>query len=138
MRLTRISMIGVSLLVFILAQATNAGIEEPGDNDGVPDAIDNCLNVPNGPAQAPNNQCDTDGDGYGNACDFDINQDNIVGGPDFACFTANFGKTGHPLVACDINCDGLVGGPDFGLFTASFGKTVGPSGLSCAGTAPCP
>jgi len=138
MRLTRISMLGVSFLVFTLAQATNAGITEPGDNDGVPDAIDNCVDVPNGPAQAPNNQCDTDGDGYGNACDPDLNQDNIIGLPDFGTFTATFGGSGHPTNAADLNCDGIIGLPDFGLFTKMFQKRPGPSGLSCAGTVPCP
>jgi hypothetical protein len=139
----------VTLLTAIIAGATPGmtgagvhsdpcGLESDIDNDTVPWCVDNCPLVRNGFFEAPNNQCDTDGDGYGNACDFDINNDFVVGGPDFACFTANFGKTGHPLVACDSNCDGTVGGPDFGLFTATFGQSVGPSGLSCARTTPCP
>ena len=37
------------------------------DNDGVPDAVDNCPLVPNGPAE--DNQLDTDEDGFGDACD---------------------------------------------------------------------
>jgi hypothetical protein len=126
------------LIAVCLPLGAMAGTAPDQDNDTVPDAADNCLVIPNGAAEAPNNQCDTDGDGYGNACDFDINQDNVIGGPDFGCFTANFGGSGHPTVACDSNCDGTVGGPDFGLFTATFGTSVGPSGLSCAGTTPCP
>lgn len=43
------------------------------DGDGVPDTIDNCVLVPNGPAQADipgvGNQTDTDHDGFGDACD---------------------------------------------------------------------
>jgi hypothetical protein len=131
-------LVAVAAAVFLPNSSFAGVICDCGDNDTVPDNIDNCLFVNNGAAEAPNNQCDTDGDGYGNACDFDINNDFVVGGPDFGCFTANFGKTGHPLVACDINCDGVVGGPDFGLFTATFGGSVGPSGLVCAGTTPCP
>ncbi len=48
---------------------------------------DNCISVPNGPAQAGipgvGNQTDTDGDGLGDACDPDIDNDGIcnVGGP---------------------------------------------------------
>ena len=67
----------------------SAGIVECGDCDGVPDAIDNCLDVPNGPAQ-PNPQCDTDSDGYGNACDPDVNNDGGVGNPHYLPITNNF------------------------------------------------
>lgn len=48
---------------------TDAGIcgcgvaETDGDGDGVLDCIDNCITVPNG------SQLDSDGDGYGDACD---------------------------------------------------------------------
>jgi Thrombospondin type 3 repeat len=101
------------------------------DNDTVVDTLDNCVNTPNAGALF----CDTDQDGYGNACDADTNNDGIIGGPDFGSFTSNFGATG-PNVA-DLNCDQVVGGPDFGKFTASFGGAPGPSGLSCAGTIPC-
>jgi hypothetical protein len=65
------------------------------------------MMVPNGVA-SPVPQCDTDADGYGNACDPDVNNDGGVGTPDYAHVGANIG-----------------GAP-------------GPSGLSCAGTIPCP
>jgi len=107
------------------------------DDDGVPDYRDNCVLRRNGESEAPNNQCDTDQDGYGNACDADTNDDNAIGIPDFGTFTATFGLTGSELAA-DTNCDGGVGIPDFGTFTALFGYSAGPSGLSCAGTTPCP
>jgi hypothetical protein len=64
--------------------------------------------VANGPNEAPNNQCDTDADGYGNACDPDVNN------------------------------DGAVGTPDYGPVTANFGGSPGSSDLDCAGTIPCP
>jgi hypothetical protein len=39
------------------------------DNDGVPNAADNCPYTANGPLAGPNNQLDTDGDGDGDVCD---------------------------------------------------------------------
>jgi hypothetical protein len=137
MRISRISTLGVGLFIFALALGATAGVNGDGDNDTVPDATDNCLVAPNGPRHAPNNQCDTDQDGYGNACDADVNNDFAVGIPDFGTWTAQFGLMGADLVA-DTNCDGGVGIPDFGTFTVDFGSSVGPSGLSCAGTTPCP
>lgn len=98
----------VSLFVAALALGAPAGASVDVDNDTVPDVFDNCLWVKNGLPQAPNVQCDTDRDGYGNACDADVNND--------------FG----------------VGIPDFGTFTAEFGHAVGQSGLACAGMTPCP
>jgi hypothetical protein len=71
------------LIAVCLPLGAMAGTAPDVDNDTVPDAADNCLTDPNGAANAPNNQCDTDGDGYGNTCDADTNQDNIVGIPDF-------------------------------------------------------
>lgn len=39
------------------------------DNDGVPNATDNCPYTANGPLAGPNNQLDSDGDGAGDVCD---------------------------------------------------------------------
>jgi hypothetical protein len=41
------------------------------DNDGVVDALDNCVITANGPGGGPNNQQDKDGDGLGDVCDGD-------------------------------------------------------------------
>jgi hypothetical protein len=114
------------------------------DNDTVIDSLDNCILAPNVVGNGASvHQCDSDNDGYGNACDPDTNNDNIVGIPDFGDFTANFPSSGPaPHTVADLNCDGVVGIPDFGPFTATFtGSGVpGPSGLPCAGngTGSCP
>jgi len=42
------------------------------DGDGVPDAKDNCVEIPNP------DQRDTDGDGIGNLCDPDVDKDGVV------------------------------------------------------------
>ena len=134
------------LMAFLLAAGIPfgalAGTVIDTDGDTIPDASDNCVNVMNAavgqPAGALASQCDIDQDGYGNACDPDVSNDGVVGGPDYGPITASFGGLGYPTNSADVNCDGLVGGPDYGPITANFGGAPGPSGLSCAGTVPCP
>lgn len=124
------------LLAGGFALSAQAGPAPDMDSDGTPDVQDICkLN-----AMSPSpNFCDSDMDGYGNACDADITNDGLVGGPDLGPVSANFGMTGAPgFHPADTTCDGIVGGPDLGLFSQQFGGPPGPSGLSCAGTIPCP
>jgi len=129
------------LLLVGLPLTATAGPAPDMDGDGVPDVIDNCKLVSN-PSPI---DCDSDADGYGNMCDGDFTtpgpggtgSDYLVGGPDFGLFLAAFTTPGT-AVGEDMNCDGIVGGPDFGLFLGGFAGPPGPSGLSCAGTVPCP
>ena len=110
-------------------------LPDDGDGDGVDDDADNCTEVENA------DQRDTDGDGFGNACDPDYNNDGAVGIPDFNAFRARFGLTDTDPgfdPAVDHNGDGAVGIPDFNVFRSYFGQPPGPSGLACAGTVPCP
>ncbi|MDJ0864785.1 MAG: thrombospondin type 3 repeat-containing protein [Myxococcota bacterium] len=105
------------------------------DEDGVPDALDNCVETPNA------SQRDTARDGYGDACDPDYNNDGAVGIPDFNVLRGQFGLTDEDPgfdPAVDHNEDGAVGIPDFNVFRSFFGGPPGPSGLECAGTVPCP
>ncbi|MBW2542509.1 MAG: thrombospondin type 3 repeat-containing protein [Deltaproteobacteria bacterium] len=60
------------------------------DMDGVADQVDNCSERPNP------NQDDTDGDGCGNLCDADYDNDGTVGFGDFGFFVANFGSSPGP------------------------------------------
>ena len=77
-----------------------AGTVPDQDSDTVADNVDNCLTVPNGavgqPTGALEAQCDTDQDGYGNACDPDTNNDGIIGGPDYGIITWCFGGLAVP------------------------------------------
>ncbi|MHC4346127.1 MAG: thrombospondin type 3 repeat-containing protein, partial [Planctomycetota bacterium] len=98
------------------------------DGDGVPDTDDNCILVPNGttiPDAGGNSQLDSNGDGYGNICDADLNDDLVVNGLDVGPFVEQFGTSGPDA---DLNGDGVVNGLDVGPFVGMFGQAPGPSG----------
>jgi hypothetical protein len=100
------------------------------DSDGIDDDFDNCLEIPNGtsiPDAGGNSQLDSNADGYGNACDADLNDDGVVNGLDVGPFVAEFGTAGPHA---DFNGDGVVNGLDVGAFVSGFGNAPGPSALA--------
>ncbi|MBW2497181.1 MAG: thrombospondin type 3 repeat-containing protein [Deltaproteobacteria bacterium] len=128
-----------SLFAFGFAMSATAGAVVDDDNDLVPDQFDNCTGLANGPNEAPENQRDTDADGYGNACDPDYDNDGTVTAGDFATFLGSFGGAG---IDTDHDGDGATTTADFAVFLNKFSLPVpnngpGPSGLDCAGTQPC-
>jgi len=103
--------------------------EADPDADGVPDSTDNCLLVGNP------SQLDTDGDGFGNHCDADFDQDGATGGADFGTFRrcwlqalpASAGPPADPTCEeSDLDGDGFVSAADFALFKSEFLTPVGP------------
>jgi 1,4-alpha-glucan branching enzyme len=96
-----------------------------GDADGICDAKDNCSDV------ATRFVFDADGDGWGNRCDADFNNDGVVGGPDYIFLAQRWGSTDR---LADLDGDGVVGIGDFAILSGSFGGSPGPSGLACAGS----
>jgi hypothetical protein len=113
-----------------------AGPAPDNDGDTVPDVLDNCSTLANAGAAF----CDTDMDGYGNACDGDFNQSNTSDATDFsAIFLADFGTGVDAGTGTDMNCSTAVDATDFSAnFLPQFAAGVpGPSGLACAGTVPC-
>ena len=90
------------------------------DRDGVDDGRDNCLGAAN-----PGQQ-DADGDGFGNWCDADFNNDGRVNFADLAAFRASFSTT-EPET--DLDSNGRVNFADLARFQALFGKPPGPSAL---------
>lgn len=114
----------VSLFAIGFAMSATAGSIVDTDLDMIPDVFDNCSAAPNGPATAGQcNQVDTDLDGFGDTCDADFDQDNVVAGSDFGILIGAFGGT-DPLV--DMDCDGVVAGSDFGILLGKFGSAPGP------------
>jgi len=90
------------------------------DLDGVPDALDNCRAVPNGPAAGAPSQQDTDTDGVGNACDCDFDNEGSCAIPDFNLFLVDFQKGSDSGAGTDMDGDGAVGINDFNLFLPGF------------------
>jgi len=90
------------------------------DGDGVLLDVDNCLTVSNP------DQRDTDGDGFGNYCDADLNNDNIVNAIDLGMFRSRYFSTD---VDADFNGDEIVNALDLGMFRQMYFKQPGPSAL---------
>jgi hypothetical protein len=94
-----------------------------GDADGVADQVDNCVQLANA------TQCDSDGDGYGNRCDGDLNNNGSTNAQDTVLFRAQLGRpsVGPGFNKADLNCSGAVNAQDTVLFRARLGSPPGPS-----------
>ena len=92
------------------------------DNDGIDYADDNCR------AASNPDQRDTDGDGIGNVCDADLNNDCIVNVLDLGPFRQLF-FTDDP--DADFNGDGVVNAIDLGQLRLQFFDVPGPSATVC-------
>ncbi len=106
-----------------------------GDGDGAIDAADNCLLVPNP------TQLDADADGYGNACDADVNNSGTVTTADFGILRSVLNQAAGSsanAAAADLNGSGTVTSADFAILRSRLNSAPGPSGRACAGTVPCP
>ena len=60
------------------------------DGDGIVNTLDNCTEVANP------SQCDSDGDGYGNHCDGDLNNNAVTNGQDYLLFRARLVRPSGP------------------------------------------
>ncbi|MEL7238556.1 MAG: thrombospondin type 3 repeat-containing protein, partial [Planctomycetota bacterium] len=90
------------------------------DADGIVDESDNCTLISNP------DQRDSNGDGFGNACDADLNNDGVVNVLDLGELRLVF--FGDDADA-DFNGDGVVNIIDLGVLRAGFFLPPGPSGL---------
>ncbi|MDH3588777.1 MAG: myxococcus cysteine-rich repeat containing protein [Gammaproteobacteria bacterium] len=110
--------------IFLDDVSINIPVEPPlpdCEPDGVPDKIDNCLIHPN------TDQRDTDGDGHGNVCDGDLNQDCIINLSDLAIFRSVFFTADADA---DLDGDGIVNFADLGIMKNQFLGPPGPSGIA--------
>ena len=90
------------------------------DGDAVDDADDDCTLVANGPGGGPNDQLDTDADGFGNVCDCDFDQSGDCTIADFNLFLPDFIAGLDAGAGTDMDGDGVVGIADFNLFLPGF------------------
>ena len=107
--------------------AEAAGGAADTDADGVSDTFDNCIDVPNGPTipdLGGNIQRDTDLDGFGNACDPDLNNDGVVNFADLAKMRLVFFSTNADA---DLNGDGSVNFSDLARMKLLLFKAPGPT-----------
>ena len=88
------------------------------DSDGIYDSQDNCINVANA------DQRDTDGDGYGNICDADFNNDGVTNFIDLGTMSSMFFTADANT---DLDGNGSVNFADLGLLKSMFFLAPGPS-----------
>ena len=101
--------------------AQNVQIVPDSDGDGVLDNADNCTAVANA------NQRDTDGDGFGSACDPDLNNDGVVEWVDYFYYTVLWQSAD---ANADLDGDGVVTWPDLQIMVDKFFGAPGPSGVA--------
>jgi len=136
MKLDLLALVCALGVTFGLTMGSLAGSVADTDSDGIPDAYDNCITIPNGPlwGTCSRNE-DIDGDGYGDACDADWNNDGAPGFDDLTLFLANIGNANAPP-GMDLNCDGAPGFDDCTWLINHIGEGMGTgdatSGLPCA------
>ncbi len=90
------------------------------DSDGVDDGVDNCVFAKNA------DQRDTNLDGYGNACDADLNNSGLVTTADYSILR-NLLNTSDP--DADLNGSGSVTVSDYTILRNLLNRRPGPSAL---------
>ena len=112
---TRTALLTLLLITALLAPLALANesleLDVDYDQDGVISRFDNCYIQPNP------SQLDSDGDGYGNRCDADLNNDGIVDFSDLSLLSDVFFTSD---LNADFNEDGTVNFLDLRIFRSQF------------------
>ncbi len=103
--------------------ASDSVLFTDSDGDSVVDACDNCTLLAN------SDQRDTNGDGFGNICDPDLNNDGVVNFIDISAWVPLFNSACGDVDG-DMNGDGGCNFGDYAVFPGFFGQPPGPSGLA--------
>ena len=94
------------------------------DGDTIPDHLDNCTLASN------LDQRDTDSDGYGNACDADLDQSGFVNAGDLSILKSRY-RSADP--DADFDGSGTVDSNDLSMFQSLYGASPGPSCIDLPG-----
>ncbi len=100
------------------------------DADGANDREDNCIHGANGPIirdAGGASQRDSDGDGYGNICDGDLNNTSVVTSADFLMLRNALNTAGSNA---DLDGSGMVTSADYTLLRDGMNLAPGPSGVA--------
>ncbi|MEM9177282.1 MAG: thrombospondin type 3 repeat-containing protein [Myxococcota bacterium] len=100
------------------------------DGDGVPDAVDNCVYVPNGPNELSNQVNDGLPDPFGNACDTDYDNSGTTANVDSLTIASGFAEDGaNPALYLDVDADGdgLISSNDQATFFYYFSRPAAPN-----------
>lgn len=94
------------------------------DGDGVPNSADNCTLLANA------TQVDSDGDGFGNRCDGDLNNNGFTNAQDVTLFRRFLGRPSNPpnYEVADLNANGFINAQDVVLHRQLLGNAPGPAG----------
>ncbi len=116
-----IDTVGTQLIEDWISEPDVCSLFADTDIDGVLDNEDNCTDVSNA------DQRDSDGDGFGNDCDADLNNDCVINFLDISAFGNVF--LGESETA-DFNGDGSVNFLDLSYLSSVFLAGPGPSGVT--------